>query len=126
MSLTIDIQSPILDQARQIATAPGRIEERHAQIHAQIAARLLALDRAVVHVKTGRLRAGLAIQGPFGVGVGTLESRIAAPSVPYAADEAKRGGAHDFAAQTIDQATAILDQFVHALEQAILEALGAS
>lgn len=54
----------------------------------------------LVHVITGRLIGSFTIAGPFKLGAGTLEGRIV-PGVPYAIDEIKRGGLHDYAGRTV-------------------------
>lgn len=125
MALTTDIQSTVAQQAQRIAGAPERIVVRHVQVHNEIMHRLLALEREIVHVRTGRLRAGLAIQGPFTISAGTLEGQISAPSVPYAADEAKLGGAHDFARRTMFEGAAILNEYLSLLEAVFVQEIGA-
>ena len=55
---------------------------------------------SLVHVITGRLIGSFTIGGPSPVGSGTLEGRIV-PGVPYAIEEIRRGGSHDYATRTV-------------------------
>lgn len=121
MSLTTTIESTFRADLQRLEYANQQIEQKHREIHTRTTARILALEREIVHVQTGRLQSGLSIEGPFPIGVGTLESRIGAPSVPYADDEALRGGAHDYPGRTVYEAQKIIAEALREMEVATIE-----
>lgn len=110
---------------QHLATAPSRIERRTAGRTTQAIRELLRVARQVAHQRSGALVAGLAIVGPFQVGAGTLEGQIRS-SVPYAEDEAARGGEHDFPARTLDEGESVLDRLARDIEQIYIQETGAS
>src|SRR5260221_3190700 len=116
MTLKIEQQSTFPDYR----DAEQKAEARLRAINVRGARDLLKIARRVVHVKSGRLRDGLVVEGPFDIATGTLEARVSAPSVPYATIEADRGGAHDFASRTIEEGAGVIDQIAHDMEAAII------
>lgn len=114
--LTTTITSTLPD----FRTAEQKAEDKIRGINVRAARDLLRVARAVTHEKSGRLKGGLAIQGPFNIATGTLEARISAPSVPYAEAEAARGGEHDFATRMLEEGAGIIDQAAEDIEQAII------
>src|SRR5919106_137584 len=100
--------------AREIESLLRTMEDGQTQLQAQINGRitramrdLLGVARGVVHVRSGDLRDSLYIIAPSVAGDIT-ESNIAA-RVSYAELEADKGGEHDYAARTIEEGAAIID-----------------
>jgi hypothetical protein len=117
--LHTDITSDIAERAAQIAQAEARVEARLRGINIRAARQLLSIARSVVHVQTGRLRDSLHIQGPFDIGTGALEVAVVS-NVPYAGQEAGKGGEHDYPSLTIQQGQSIIDQAAEDMELAII------
>src|SRR5690349_19445735 len=120
MSLTTEITSDLQTLIADLRSAEQRADDKLRGINTRAARDLLKLARSIVHVKSGRLRDGLVIEGPFNVGTGTLEARISAPSVPYADEEVARGGAHDYATRTLEDGQGIIDQAAEDMEAALI------
>ena len=123
MSLQTNIISDLERITRDLRTADRRADDRLRGINIRATRQLLRIARAEVHVVSGRLQAGLAVQGPFNIASGVLEAQISAPSVPYAAEEAARGGAHDYAARTLAAGAGVIDQAAEDMEQAIIDVM---
>lgn len=113
------LEALLSDIERSQAALPGQIQGRTIRAMRD----LLRVARSVVHVQTGRLRDSLYIIQPSIAGEFT-ESSIAA-TVPYAAAEADRGGAHDYPARTIEEGQAIIDQLADDLADLLAAATGA-
>lgn len=121
MGLTTDLQSTLGQTTRHLQGAEQRVEARLRGINIRGARELLRVARNVVHVQSGRLQAGLIVEGPFDVGTGALEARVSAPSVPYGAAEAARGGEHDWPTRTLSEGQGAIDQVAADMERAIVE-----
>ena len=115
-TITSDLPRLVTD----LRTAEQRVDDRLRGINIRAARALLRIAREEVHVVTGRLQQGLAVQGPFNVARGTLEARVAAPNVPYAAIEAAKGDTHDYPTRTLTVGAGIIDQAADDMERAIL------
>lgn len=123
MSLQTDISSDISETARRMAAADEIAQRRIESIFGRVARDMLKLEKDIVHVKTGRLRAGLEVQGPINIARGELVATLSAPSVPYADEEAGRNGTHDFARRTIYEGQNIIDRGAQEMGDAIITAL---
>jgi hypothetical protein len=121
MSLHTDLQSTIGQTTRHLRGVEERTEARLRGINLRGTRELLKIARNLVHERTGRLKAGLIIEGPYDVASGTLEARVAAPTVVYAAEEAKRGGEHDYATRTLEAGQGVIDKVADDMERAIVE-----
>jgi hypothetical protein len=122
VSLATTITSNLDETARALASAEQRAEARLRAINIRANRDLLRFVKAnVVHVRSGNLRDHLVVIGPFDVATGALEATIEAPGVPYAAIEAERGGAHDWATRGVDEGEAILEKAAQDMERAIVE-----
>jgi hypothetical protein len=121
MSLHTDITSNLDQTRRNLASAEQRVENRLRGINNRALRELQRIARSVVHVRSGRLQRGLVIQGPYNVGSGTLEASVSAPTVPYAGEEASRGGEHDFVTRTLEVGQGVIDQAAQDMERAIVE-----
>lgn len=123
MSLQTEITSDLEKLVNDLRSADQKADDKLRGINIRAARDLLKLARSIVHVKSGRLRDGLVIDGPFNVGTGTLEARISAPSVPYADEEVARGGEHDFASRTLEDGAGVIDQAAQDMEQTLIAIL---
>lgn len=117
-SITSDLQKLITD----LRSAETRADDKLRGINIRAARELLAIARGVVHVKSGRLQGSLHIEGPFNVGTGTLEARVVS-NVPYADLEIARGSEHDYAARTIEDGSAVIEQAAQDMEAALIAIL---
>jgi len=126
MSLSVDVTSNLDQTARAYAGSEQRAEAKIRAINVRASRELLKVARSVVHVKTGRLRDGLIVEGPFNVASGELVATISAPSVSYADIEAARGGLHDFATRTIAEGASVIDQAAADMEAAIIAVMEGS
>lgn len=79
--------------------------------------RLATYARGIAHVKTGRLRASLRAEGPVSIGSGILEGLVTPLGVPYAIQEVRRGGEHDYAGRTLTEARGEIDALIAALAE---------
>lgn len=120
MSIQTEISSDLRRISRDLRTAEQKADDKLRGINIRASRELLKIARANVHVVSGRLQRGLAVQGPFNVATGTLEAQISAPSVPYAAIEAEKGGDHDYAARTLAQGQGVIDDAAEDMEQALI------
>lgn len=118
--MQIDITSDLARLVRDLRSAEQKADDRLRGINIRASRELLKIARANVHVVSGRLQRGLAVQGPFNVATGTLEAQVSAPSVPYAALEAERGGDHDYAARTLREGAGVIDGAAEDMEQALI------
>ncbi len=123
MSLQTEITSDLAQVVRDLRNAETRADDKLRAINVKGIRKLLAIARGVVHVKSGRLQSGLVIDGPFNIGTGTLEAKVYAPSVPYAGEEIKRGGAHDFASRTLEEGQGAIDETAQEMERALIAIL---
>lgn len=119
MNITID--SDIPQVVADLRTAEEKADAKLRAINTRGARELLKLARTLVHVRTGRLRDGLIVEGPFDIATGVLEARVSAPSVPYAEAEFDRGGEHDTPARTLEEGQDILDGIAQDMEAAIAQ-----
>lgn len=125
MPIAVDIDDSGLKQAQaQLQAAPSRIEQRVLGRVGRAQRELLRVARSVVHVKTGRLRDSLSIDGVALIGGGTLEGAIKT-NVPYAEAEVARGGEHDYAQRTLEEGAGVLDELLKDLEDIYVTELGA-
>ena len=122
MSIEIDDRELRAVQ-QQVATAPARIQRRVAGRTLVATRALLKIARGVVHVRSSRLKDSLYVDGPYPVSDG-LEAFVRSP-VAYAAEEAARGGAHDYPTRTIQDGRGVLDELARDLEVIVIEEVGA-
>lgn len=120
MSLQTSITSDIERLVNDLRTAERRADDKLRGINIRASRELLKLAKQIVHVQSGRLQRGLIVEGPFDIGPGTLEARIAAPSVPYAEAEVDRGSDHDYATRTLIAGERIIDQAAEDMEAALV------
>lgn len=121
MSVQTTTTSNIDRVVSDLRTADQRANDRLRGINVRASRDLLRIARSVVHVVSGRLQAGLAVQGPFNVATGALEATISAPSVPYAAHEVERGSDHDFPSRTLLAGERVIDQAAEDMERALVD-----
>lgn len=116
VQLTIEQRRQRLDAGIMERAAESRLRA----INTRGARELLRVARRVVHVRTGRLRDGLIVTGPYNVATGAVESTVSAPSVPYAKYEIERGGDHDFVARTYEEGAGVFQAIAQDMEDALI------